>query len=121
MRDFFPEALVDVPTGLPPALTCIPDENDRHVLAAAIRGRADAILTLNCRDFPVECLAQYDIIRMSPDEFLVNQFHLNPESVLDKLDAQAAAIRNERTQIITRLKDRLQAPKFASLIEARTA
>jgi predicted nucleic acid-binding protein len=121
MRTFFPEATVEVPDNLSDALVCIPDPNDRHVLAAAIRGKADAILTLNRRHFPETCLQQYDVERMSPDEFLVAQFHLNPEAVLDKLDAQASAIRNERSQVIARLKGLLQAPNFATLIEQRTS
>lgn len=120
MRNFFPEAVVEVPDNLTEALACMPDLNDRHVLAAAIRGKADAILTLNKRHFPETCLQQYDVARMSPDDFLIHQFHLNPEAVLDKLDAQASAIRNERTQVIARLKERLQAPKFAALVEERT-
>lgn len=121
MRNFFPEATVEVPDNLSAALVCIPDPNDRHVLAAAIRGKADAILTLNRRHFPKTCLQQYDVERMSPDEFLVAQFHLNPEAVLDKLDAQASAIRNERSQVIARLKGLLQAPNFATLIQQRTS
>jgi predicted nucleic acid-binding protein len=121
MGNFFPEAIVEVPDNLSDALACIPDPNDRHVLAAAIRGKADAILTLNRRHFPEKCLRQYDVERMSPDEFLVAQFHLNPEAVLDKLDAQASAIRNERSQVIARLKGLLQAPKFATLIQQRTS
>src|SRR5450759_3251821 len=56
MRESFPEAAVEVPRDLPGALTCIPDENDRHGLAAAIRGHANAIVTLNERDFPPDCL-----------------------------------------------------------------
>ncbi|PYX10986.1 MAG: hypothetical protein DMG88_00550 [Acidobacteria bacterium] len=121
MRGSFPEALVSVPADLPQAVSCIPDPGDRHVLAAAISGRADAILTLNQRDFPKECLEQWNIAGMSPDEFLEHQFHLSPEAVLDKIDAQASAIRNERRQVIERLKQRLQAPKFAALIESRTS
>jgi hypothetical protein len=35
--------------------------------------------------------ATYQIDRMSPDEFLIHQYHLNPGAVLDKLDAQAVA------------------------------
>lgn len=118
MRDFFPEALIPiVPQDLSAGLTCVPHENDRHVLAAAIRGKADAILTLNKRDFPEECLKDYDVIRMSPDEFLVHQFHLNPVGVMDKLDAQALAIKNTRQEIISRLREKLQAPAFAELLE----
>src|SRR5271156_4453807 len=83
MRITFPEASVAVPANLAEALICVPDMNDRHVLAAAIRGKADAILTMNERDFPPDCLAQYGMERMSPDEFLVHQFYLNHEAVLD--------------------------------------
>ena len=117
MRSTFPEAFVPIPDDLIQALTCIPDPKDRHVLAAAIRGKADAILTLNDRDFPAECLAQYEIDRMSPDEFLIHQYHLNPGAVLDKLDAQAVAIRETREAVTRRFRERFQAPKFADLVE----
>jgi predicted nucleic acid-binding protein len=119
MRSAFPEAIVIIPDNLSEALTCIPDPGDRHVLAAAIRGKADAILTLNTRDFPAECLTQYDIDRMSPDDFLVHQYHLNPVVLLDKLDAQAAAIRETRDKIIGRFRERLQATKFADILDGR--
>ena len=120
MRETFPEALVSIPDHLADGLVCIPDPNDRHVLAAAIAGRANAILTLNRRDFPPECLAQYDIDRMCPDEFLVHQYHLNPESLLEKIDAQAAAIRETRETVMKRFRDLLQAPKFADVVEGKT-
>ena len=120
MREHFPEASVVVPLGLAGALTCIPDENDRHVLAAAIRGHANAIITFNDADFPEDCLKQYDILRQTPDEFLVHQFHLSPDLVLEKIDAQATAIRQERKHVIARLHELAQAPEFAALIEARS-
>lgn len=119
MRATFPEAMAPIPKDLIKGLTCIPDPNDRHVLSAAIAGRANALLTLNRRDFPVDCLAQYGIDRMSPDEFLVHQYHLNPSAVLDKIDAQAVAIRKSR-EVVTRLfRERLQAPNFADLLEGK--
>lgn len=67
----------------------------------------------------MECLAQYDIDRMSPDDFLVHQYHLNPGTVLDKIDAQAAAIRETRKTVIERFRNRLQAPKFADIVEGK--
>jgi predicted nucleic acid-binding protein len=55
----------------------LPDPNDRHVLAAAIKGRADLIVTANLRHFPVELLERWEIEAQHPDEFLTNQFHLS--------------------------------------------
>ena len=101
------------------ALTCIPDENDRHVLAAAICGHANAIVTFNQGDFPEACLEQYGILRLHPDDFLVDQFHLNPALVMDKIDSQAMVRREPCKNIVTRLRDLAQAPKFAALIEER--
>jgi predicted nucleic acid-binding protein len=48
----------------------LPDPNDRHVLAAAIRGRADVIVTYNLKDFPDKELNKYGIAAQHPDEFL---------------------------------------------------
>jgi predicted nucleic acid-binding protein len=54
----------------------LPDKNDRHVLAAAIKGRADLIVTFNLKDFPTDKLTRWGIEAQHPDEFLVHQFHL---------------------------------------------
>ena len=48
----------------------LPDPNDRHVLAAAIRAHAQLIVTDNTRDFPVGELKQWDIETKTPDEFV---------------------------------------------------
>ena len=53
----------------------LPDPNDRHVLAAAIAGRCDVIVTQNIKDFPDATLAPFGIDVQHPDEFLCN--HLN--------------------------------------------
>jgi len=68
------DALVTGYESLIPSLQ-LPDENDRHVLAAAIVGRCDVIVTVNLKDFPESALAPFAIDAQHPDEFLCN--HLN--------------------------------------------
>jgi hypothetical protein len=119
MHEAFPEALVRLPEGFDTPLTCIPDENDRHVLATAICGHANAIVTSNIKHFPAECLKQFDILNQTPDDFLVHQFHLRPAQVLEKLDAQASAIRQGRCEVISSL--RKVVPQFIALVDQWTS
>ena len=56
----------------------LPDFNDRHILAAAIAGHCDAIVTQNLKDFPEEALAPYGIDVQHPDDFCCNQLNLAP-------------------------------------------
>jgi predicted nucleic acid-binding protein len=60
----------------------LPDPDDRHVLAAAVAGHADCIVTANLRDFPASHIAQYGIEVMDPDRFIVNQWDLDPIVVI---------------------------------------
>jgi predicted nucleic acid-binding protein len=60
----------------------LPDENDRHVLAAAIAGRADVIVTHNIKDFPATELDRFGIEAQDPDTFLVHQRGLNNQLFL---------------------------------------
>lgn len=60
----------------------LPDPDDRHVLAVAIRSDADAIITFNQRDFDESELATYDIYTEHPDEFVSNMITLyNPRVI----------------------------------------
>lgn len=70
----------------------LPDPDDRHVLAAAIKGRADLIITANLKDFPLETLRKWDVEAQHPDTFLTHQFHLSPPVFL-------AAIRTVRGRL----------------------
>lgn len=72
----------------------LPDPGDRHVLAAAIRAHAQAIVTFNLRDFPDHVLACYDMEAKHPDEFVLDALDLAPGAVVQCVTAQAAALRN---------------------------
>jgi predicted nucleic acid-binding protein len=55
----------------------MPDPDDAHVLAAAIVGHADCIVTVNARHFPGTVVAPYGIEIIDPDKFIVNQWDLD--------------------------------------------
>ena len=92
-RAGFPAAEV-VPAPDVEAALSLPDPNDRHVLAAAIAGRADELLTLNVSDFPIRALGAHGILRRHPDEFLLEAFHADPGTMgalVGKVHGQAVA------------------------------
>jgi len=72
----------------------LPDRDDRHVLAAAIRVGAQAIVTFNLADFPEEKLAPYDIEAKHPDDFVLDTIDLAPAAVAKVVSDQAAALKN---------------------------
>ena len=72
----------------------LPDPNDRHVLAAAIRGGAQLIVTVNLKDFPEETLAANDIVAMHPDDFVLDLIDLEPGTVSQTVTQQANALKN---------------------------
>ena len=84
-RARWPDATVDVQADTEARLN-LPDPADRHVLAAAIDGAADAILTLNTRDFPIRTLGADGILRRHPDEFLLETLHIDPAAVKPVID-----------------------------------
>jgi len=90
MNSHVRDALVTGYEFLIPALS-LPDVDDRHVLAAAIRGQASGIVTFNLQDFPTEELAKYDIEAIHPDEFIADLYDIDAAKVL-----QAAAAHRRR-------------------------
>ena len=71
LQSAWPKASITAPDGLASRLW-LPDPNDIHVLAAAISGSADMIITLNRKDFPKNILAEEGLDRLDPDALLYN-------------------------------------------------
>lgn len=93
MARAFPEAMIEGHEDLMPALE-LPDGNDRHVLAAAIRAGAQYVITENIRDFPKEALATYGIEAVSADRFLSSTYELYPSEATAALGRMRRSYRN---------------------------
>lgn len=85
----WPDAEVTWPPSLEDRLW-LPDVADRHVLAAAIAGSADIIVTLNAKDFPRHILAEEGISRADPDAVLLGFYDAQPEQVKPVAEAVLA-------------------------------
>ena len=117
MEEHFPEAMVRKVPGLTFSAG-LPDPDDEHVLETAVRSDAQAIVTSNIKHFPADLCSEYDIDVMSPDDFLVSQFDLNPGFICEILDRQARDLRSSAVTLL-RLLDGLRrdAPSFADHVE----
>ncbi|NEX47190.1 RSP_2648 family PIN domain-containing protein [Pseudotabrizicola algicola] len=80
LRAGFPAAMVRARPEIEARLA-LPDPDDVHVLAVAIGGHADAILTFNAADFPQHLLAEEGIVRRDPDGFLWELWSHEPQAV----------------------------------------
>lgn len=93
MNDSVPDCLIEGYRSLIAGLT-LPDPDDRHVLAAAIRAGAGVIVTFNLRDFPPADLELYGIEAQHPDEFIMHLFDLDPGAVCTAAKNQRQTLRN---------------------------
>ncbi|WP_439630703.1 PIN domain-containing protein [Gemmata sp.] len=87
------DCLVTGYEALVPSLA-LPDEGDRHVLAAAIAGRADVIVTFNLKDFPDDALRPFGVSVQHPDEFVCDLIDLDSGAVAAAVRAQRASLKN---------------------------
>ncbi len=98
MDKAIPDSLV---TGHEPLIDglVLPDADDRHVLAAAIRCQASVIVTFNQKDFPSTALAPFGIEAQHPDEFIENLFDLDQAAVVVAAQKQRANLLNPRMDV----------------------
>lgn len=114
------DGLVTGYESLIPGLT-LPDENDRHVLAAAIRAGADVIVTFNLKDFPADYLSPFGIEAQHPDEFVFHLSDLNPDAVCEAAKRQRANLKNPPKSVAEFLEvmEQQRLPKTAAFLRRR--
>ncbi|WP_280475301.1 PIN domain-containing protein [Nocardia farcinica] len=95
----------------------LPDPDDRHVLAAAIKAGAQVIVTANLADFPAAQLRQWNIEARGPDEFVLDQVHLDDRVVWACVQQIADSRRNPPETV----DDVLEALESAGLVESVAA
>jgi len=93
MDKHVPDAKVEGYECLIETLT-LPDPNDRHVLAAAIKCKADAIVTFNQKDFPTDYLQKFQIEVIHPDDFIYYQIDMAPAICCTAFRDQRTALKN---------------------------
>jgi hypothetical protein len=97
----------------------LPDPDDRHVLAAAIRCQAGVIVTLNMRDFPEDIVSRYGISVQHPDEFLSHIFDLRPAVLCAAIKGMREALDSPPKTVSELLNDLLKVglPRTVNLLE----
>lgn len=106
MKRAVPDCMVTGFEALIDGLT-LPDPDDRHVLAAAVRAGAQAIVTFNLRDFPAAALAPYNVDAQHPDDFVLHTIDLAAGIVSKVVSEQAGALKNP-PQTVAELLDTLR-------------
>lgn len=118
MNTALPDARATVEPGSEETVSGLPDPDDNHVVAAAVAGRADVVVTFNLRDFPDDVLPG-QLFSQSPDDFLLDLWGLYPALIDDAIEKilQRTGRRGPRwtrTELLDRLS-REQVPGFATL------
>lgn len=72
----------------------LPDDDDRHVVAAAVFAKADVIVTVNLRDFPARALMPHNLAAVHPDDFISSQLALDTVTVTDVVRTCCSRLRN---------------------------
>ena len=86
----------------------LPDPNDRHVVAAAVRCGAQVIVTANLKDFPREGLLSFGLEAIHPDDFVLDCIDLSVAAVLGAIREQAASLK-QPPMSVAQVMEKLQA------------
>ncbi|MEO1639334.1 MAG: PIN domain-containing protein [Pseudomonadota bacterium] len=114
----FPGALVRYDTQIEARLW-LPDANDIHVLAAAVAGSCDGILTMNTKDFPKNILDEEALFRWDPDGFMRDLAGKAPDQVRGVADAVLAEANrlSDRAWTMRALMKKARLPRLGKALE----
>jgi hypothetical protein len=93
MNNAFPDANITHYESLINRLI-LPDEDDRHVLAAAIKDNVDVIVTSNVKDFPTAVIKEFGIEIQHPDKFIVNLIQSDQSKAIAAFTNQVNNLKN---------------------------
>ena len=114
-----PDCLV---TGYEPLIAGItlPDLDDRHVVAAAIKGQAESIITFNLKDFPASELEALGLSAIHPDEFLSDMFELDASACVEAAQKQRQSLKKPpmTTEEFLECLQKQKLPSFVSKLNS---
>ncbi len=94
----------------------LPDEDDRHVLAAALAAEATALCTSNTKDFPAEAAAAVGIDVLTPDQLLSRLVTEYESQMLAAHRTAVASLKDATDESTVAALRRAGAPTTADLI-----
>jgi len=117
LKAVWPDAQVRYPAELERRLW-LPDPNDVHVLAAAIAGSADAIMTVNAKDFPRNVLSEEGLLRVDPDGYLQGCAEAHTDLVRPVAEAVLDEARRLSCEVwdMRRLMKKARLPRFGKTL-----
>jgi hypothetical protein len=104
--------------GYEPLIDILVLPDDRHVLAAAIRAKAQVIVTSNLKDFPADKLSAWDVHAIRPDAFIEAQVDLSPRLVYGVLTQIAERWENPPNAVVADVIDSLEREGLVASVAA---
>jgi len=94
----------------------LPDENDRHVLAAALAAEPTVLCTSNTKDFPASAVEPFGINVNTPDQLLSRLITEYEPQMLAAHQTAVASLKGATSQTTINALRRAAAPQTAELI-----
>lgn len=113
----FEEACVGDFTGMMGAVAGLPDENDRHVVAAALKTSASVIVTDNLKDFPGPVLTPLNLEARSADAFIADTIALDTGRAVAAIRRMRARLKKPEKTADTLLLD-MEAAGLTETVDA---